>query len=92
MNLLSQARADIGALCEQLAQRGYSVSECQMGHMHSYLVRFVGPTPLVVACDRGQLFVGGERRASPIHGLGAVGVKSISEGNTDLTLHAGIRS
>lgn len=37
--------------------------------MHSYVVEFAGPQSLRVVCDRGQLFVEGERSELEPHGL-----------------------
>ena len=52
---------DLGELLDALASRGFQPEHSEPGSMHSYLVRFSGPVPLEIVCDRSQFFVQGER-------------------------------
>ena len=62
MDLPDVVRTDLGEIIVKLSRQGWSVSEHEVGSMHSHTVRFDGPRPFGIVCDRGQLFLEGGRQ------------------------------
>ena len=56
-----QAQKDLPELFPELERRGFALVEVKSGGMHQYLLTFDGPRPLCIVCDRGDLWLVGER-------------------------------
>ena len=60
---------DLGELLDALASRGFQPEPSERGSMQSCLVRFLGPVPLEIVCDRSQFFAQSERAQLGPYGL-----------------------
>ncbi|MCA9230024.1 MAG: hypothetical protein KDA57_05205 [Planctomycetales bacterium] len=68
-NIPSSIYCDIPKLMDYLSANGFRMNDATIGSMHSYSITFAGPNALTITCDRGQLFLGGERSELEGHGL-----------------------
>ena len=60
---------DLGELLDALASGGFQPEHSERGAMQNCLVRFSGPVPLEIVCDRSKFFAQGERAQLGPYGL-----------------------